>query len=51
MDSPTHMNGDEAVLPERLQAYWASHPGPGPAPSVISSWSGFPSGKQQVTLA
>jgi len=40
-DTPTQARGDEAVIRERLTAYWARHASPVRAPSVIECWSGF----------
>jgi len=41
-DTSSQARGDEAVIRDRLTAYWAAHPSPAYAPSVIECWSGFP---------
>jgi hypothetical protein len=43
-DTMTQMRGDEAVIRDRLTAYWANHASPVRAPSVIECWSGFSKG-------
>ena len=43
-DTPSQAKGDEAVIRDRLTAYWANHASPVRAPSVIECWSGFPKG-------
>jgi len=43
-DAPSQARGDEAVIRERLAAYWARHAAPVRAPSPIERWSGFPPG-------
>jgi hypothetical protein len=41
-DTPTQSRGDEAVIRDRLAAYWAKHLAAVRAPTVIECWSGFP---------
>lgn len=41
-DNPVQSTGDEAVIRERLAAYWASHGAAARAPTSTECWSGFP---------
>jgi hypothetical protein len=40
-DNPIQSTGDEAVIRDRLAAYWANHGAAARAPSSIECWSGF----------
>jgi hypothetical protein len=40
-DNPLQARGDEAVIRERLEAYWKTHGSAAPAPPAMASWSGL----------
>jgi hypothetical protein len=44
-DNSIQARGDEAVIRERLAAYWADHGAAVRAPSAIECWSGFSTGR------